>query len=305
MDQYTKETRNTVDERFGMNREGVYYAHQPIYGYRTPFAAGSNISRYMVTKSILNAFSKFSFNSFIDIGGAEGYTANIVRQLFNVQVQSTDLSENACKMAGEIFGINATPCDIHNLPFSDGEFEATLCSETIEHVTDYKIAIYELLRITKNILIITVPHETPEIVAENILNKVPHGHIHYFDVNTLDYLKNEGYSISHEKTLSPFLIVPRVLAESRKKEGQSTIYRIYNKLTPIFRKIFGLRTANWLTNIDASLCRITGTYGGITFAITKQNEAPKAIHTFKKFKSQDFTNITVPLHQLTIPPISV
>ncbi|MBS1588488.1 MAG: class I SAM-dependent methyltransferase [Bacteroidetes bacterium] len=297
MDQYTQETKNTVDERFGMKRNGVYYAHQPIYGYRTPFAAGSNISRYMVTKSILNAFSKFSFNSFIDIGGAEGYTANIVRQLFNIPVQSTDLSENACKMAGEIFGIKATPCDIHNLPFNDGEFEAVLCSETIEHVTDFKLAIDELLRITKNILVITVPHETPEIVAENIRNKVPHGHIHYFDVNTLDYLKNIGYDISYEKTLSPFLIVPRVLAESGKKERQSTVYRIYNRLTPFFRKIFGLKTANWLTNIDASLCLITGSYGGITFTITRQSQTLKAAHTSKKFKAQDFTNITVPLHK--------
>lgn len=105
MDNYTQTTKDVVDERFKMNVGGIYYAHQPIYGYRTPYAATSNISRYMVTKSILNALNQFNFSNFIDIGGAEGYTANIVKKLFAVPVKTTDLSENACKMASKIFGI--------------------------------------------------------------------------------------------------------------------------------------------------------------------------------------------------------
>lgn len=70
--------------------------------------------------------------------------------------------------------------------------DVVLCSETIEHVTAYKAPIEELLRITKNVLIITVPHKSPEEVAQNIKNKVPHRHINYFDIDSLDYLKARG-----------------------------------------------------------------------------------------------------------------
>jgi len=297
MDNYTKETKENVDERFGMDIDGVYYAHQPIYGYRTPYAATSNIARYMVTKSILNALNKYQFSNFIDIGGAEGYTANIVRQLFHVPVQTTDLSENACRMAKAIFDIDATPCDIHNLPFPDGAFDAVLCSETIEHVTDYKKAVDELLRITKEVLVITVPHETPEIVAENIRNKVPHGHIHYFDIHTLDYLKERGYGVQYEKTLSPLLVVPRVVAEGFKKQNRKLPYKIYNSMTSLFRKMFSINTANRLTDIDAPIAKSLGMYGGITFTITKPGARKKSPQP-APIKAQDFTDIKVPPYRV-------
>ncbi|HQE11407.1 MAG TPA: class I SAM-dependent methyltransferase [Flavipsychrobacter sp.] len=299
MDNYTQTTKDVVDERFKMNVGGIYYAHQPIYGYRTPYAATSNISRYMVTKSILNALNQFNFSNFIDIGGAEGYTANIVKKLFAVPVKTTDLSENACKMASKIFGIEGIPCDIHNLPFANEAFDAVLCSETIEHVTDYQKAIDELLRITKKVLVITVPHETPEIVAENIRNKVPHGHIHYFQTNTLDYLKEQGYKVEFEKTLSPLLVIPRVVAESFKKNNNKLPYRIYNLLTPLFKTIFGIKTANRLTNLDAKFTNWFSMYGGITFCIIKDPTSKKE-NSFNPINAEDFTDIKVKEYQTDI-----
>lgn len=275
MDNYTDKIKPFLEERFGETVEGVYFSHQPIYGYRSKYSASSNISRYMITKSILNSINDYSFKTFIDIGGAEGYTAFLVRQLFHVNVMSTDLSENACKMAKEIFDIDALACDIHNLPFQDNQFDIVLCSETIEHVTDYKLAIKELLRITKNVLIITVPHESPEEVEANIRNKVPHGHIHYFDTQSLDYLKNEGYVLRAEKTLSPFLVIPRVIAEATNKAKKGILYSIYNLFTPVLRTVFGTKTAIRLTNADSWFCKTFKKYKGITFVIEKEKPVLK------------------------------
>lgn len=290
-DNYTRETHTQLNHRFQMKKDGVYYAHQPIYGYRTPYADGSNIARYMVTHSIVNALGSYRFGNFIDIGGAEGYTAHVVKTLFGVNVASTDLSEKACEMAGKLFGIEALPCDIHHLPFADGAFDAVLCSETIEHVTDYKQAIDELLRITANVLVITVPHETPEIVAANIRNKVPHGHIHYFNTQTLDYLNDRGYKVSFKKTLSPLLTIPRVLAEGCMKHKSQWYYRLYNRFTGILRKLTGIRTAHFLVDLDARLAQTLGAYCGITFTIEK-SDAPQTPHP-KRFRAADFTSITV------------
>jgi ubiquinone/menaquinone biosynthesis C-methylase UbiE len=287
MDIYTDKTKPFLEERFGEMVDGVYFSHQPIYGYRSKYSATSNISRYIITRSILNAINEYSFDTFIDIGGAEGYTAYLVRELFKAKVMSTDLSENACKMAKEIFKIDALACDIHQLPFQDEGFDIVLCSETIEHVTDYKLAIKELLRITKNVLIITVPHESPEEVEANIRNNVPHGHINYFETVTLDYLKKEGYTLKAEKTLSPFLVVPRVMAEATNKANNNPVYKIYNFFTPVLRKVFGANTATNLVNADAWYCRSFKKYSGITFVIEKKK--PLLKRTFEKgISANDF-----------------
>lgn len=52
-----------------------------------------------------------------------------MRRLFAAQVTATDLSENACRRAREIFGLSARSTDLHELPFADGDFDVALCSE--------------------------------------------------------------------------------------------------------------------------------------------------------------------------------
>lgn len=291
MDNYTSETKRFLEKRFNEEKDNIYFAHQPIYGYRNPHTADAQISKYMVIKSILNVLKDYSFSNFIDIGGAEGWTAYIVRKLFNVKIASTDLSESVCKIAKNIFNLEAIACDIHNLPFSDDEFDAVVCSETIEHVTDYKKAVAELLRITKNVLIITVPHETPEMVAETIRKKIPHGHIHYFDIHTLNYLKESGCAVRYEKTLSPLLVQLRVMIEGYKKSGNKILYKLYNAFTPIFKKIFGIKSACKITNLDKNFAHFFGFYNGITFIIEKRN-CSKIIRE-KEIKAQDFIGMTV------------
>ena len=298
MDNYTDETKKFLDERFDQEIDGIYYAHQPIYGYRSNNSSGSDISRYMLTKSILNTINNYAFKNFIDIGGAEGYTANLVRKLFNAEVMSTDLSVSACQRAKEIYNIEAIPCDIHSLPFPDNSFDIVLCSETLEHVTNYRQAIAELLRITKDVLIITVPHESPELVQENIKNKVPHGHINAFDIHTLDYLKNEGYSVKYEKTLSPYLLIPRIIVEGRKKDKPGLLTSIYNSFTPLLRTVFREKTACRISDADRWFSKKLDKYGGITYAVEKNNSAIKNT-TNKMISTKDFIGEKVKPYRLS------
>lgn len=47
--------------------------------------------------------------------------------------------------------------DIYHLPFSNGEFEHTLCSHTIEHVEDPEAFYRELQRVSKEVILVVPP----------------------------------------------------------------------------------------------------------------------------------------------------
>ena len=290
-EEYNAEAQKKHEERFGESIDGVFFAHQPIYGYRTKYAEGSHVGRYIITKSILNEASKFKFKTFIDIGGAEGYKANLIRHFFKAEVKNTDHSASVCRKAEEIYQIPSIACNIHELPFGDGEFDMVLCSETVEHVNDYKHAIEELIRITKQVLIITVPHDPIEKVEENVRNNNIGAHINHFDIHTLDYLKERGYKLTYKKTLSPLLTFFRVAIEAGEKPGKNIIYRFYNRCTPFLRKVFGINSANRMVDMDALFIRIFGFYLGITFVIEKSGAMlePNPIN----IKAADFTSLVV------------
>ena len=192
MDTYTEETRAWLDRRFEeTSPDGVYLAHQPIYGFDAGHCEPSLLPRYVRTLEIMRALAQLRFGSCLDAGAAEGYKAELARRLFGADVVATDLSENACRRAREIFGLTARSGDLHDLPFEDGEFDVALCSETLEHVSDFRSALSELLRVARTAVVITVPHESHDRVEENRSSGEPHAHINSFGLDSLDFLERE------------------------------------------------------------------------------------------------------------------
>jgi 2-polyprenyl-3-methyl-5-hydroxy-6-metoxy-1,4-benzoquinol methylase len=132
MDSYTIEEKNLVEKRFSDSVDGVYRAHQPIYGYMTGPCEWYFTGRYIPTLRIMKELARTKGESMLDVGGAEGYKSYIARNLFGLSAHTSDLSEEACKRAEQIFGLQATAFDIHAIPFGDGEFDVITCSETLE-----------------------------------------------------------------------------------------------------------------------------------------------------------------------------
>ena len=205
MDAYTEETRAWLDRRFEETApDGVYVAHQPIYGFDAGHCEPSLLPRYVRTLEIMRALAQLRFRSCLDAGAAEGYKAELVRRLFGAEVMASDLSENACRRAREIFGLEARAGDIHDLPFEDGQFDVALCSETLEHVSDFRSGLAELLRVSRVAVVVTVPHESQDRVEENRDSGEPHAHINSFSLDTLDYLEREqGLRVIARPIVSP------------------------------------------------------------------------------------------------------
>jgi 2-polyprenyl-3-methyl-5-hydroxy-6-metoxy-1,4-benzoquinol methylase len=98
----------------------------------------------------------------LEVGCGHGRLAQRLAEQKNWIVTATDLScENVqvaaaqTKMPGSKF--NVAVANIERLPFPDKSFDTTLCAHTLEHVRDFDRAVAELVRVTRQRLLIIVP----------------------------------------------------------------------------------------------------------------------------------------------------
>jgi ubiquinone/menaquinone biosynthesis C-methylase UbiE len=302
LDNYTNETMNWLDQRFKItDHDGVYFAHQPIYGFRKGHCEPGTIIRYMITYQIMKALSHLKFNSLLDVGGAEGYKAALVRSLFNVNVRSVDLSGEACKRAKEIFDVDGEPVDIHKLPYKDEEFDVVLCSETLEHVSDIQGATEELLRVCKKAVIITVPRESKEVVEKNIRDNIPHAHIHSLDTESFDFANPRVSKIITRRFHNPIMKIVAALADATKKEKLDNyplfILKTYNLILPLLRLVFYRRSIGMIVNLDDRIANQTQSYSGMIFILLK-DESCYSSQQLVKVTTSEITNFAVPIYYL-------
>jgi protein-L-isoaspartate O-methyltransferase len=279
MDQYTEKTKRWLDDGFGRcDDNGMYRAYQPIYGFqgfRKGYSSPGLIDKYIRIYQIMKALSHIEFDSLLDVGAAEGYTASIAKQMFGAEVRTSDLSEEACLRAREIFGIDSDPADIHELPYRDNEFDVVVCSETLEHVVDYRKALSELLRVAARAVVITVPHEDRAVIQKDIEKEVPHAHLHDFTLHSLDFLESNGYDIVRRRMLCSLLAIPAVLVEANPRQyTEATRYPkllvdIYNSLVPILGRVFGAKAISFVVQLDDLIGSLCPFYGGILFVVLK------------------------------------
>lgn len=70
MDQYTQRTKLWLDERFRKcDEQGIYFAHQPIYGFRKGHCDPGHIYQYISTYQVMKALAHIEFDSLLDVGG--------------------------------------------------------------------------------------------------------------------------------------------------------------------------------------------------------------------------------------------
>lgn len=306
MDEYTQKTKSWLEERFKQcDEHGIYISHQPIYGFRRGYNTASVFCEYFRTYQIMKTLSNLEFGSLLDVGGAEGYKGYVARELFSVQVRNSDISEEVCKRAEEIFGIDSDAADIHNLPYKDDEFDVVICSEVLEHVTDVRKALRELLRVASGAVVITVPHEPKKVIETTVRRNIPHGHIHNFVKESFDFLKTKGYHVFSRRLINPLLMIPCVLIQAMPAEdtvGTPNIFvKFYNLLLPLLRKLFPDKLASLLIacliRFDEFICSILPLYHSILILILKNRRMLRK-RRVKKISAYSIMNIKVPYYVL-------
>lgn len=280
MDEYTRGTRAWLDERFRLvDADGVYHAHQPIYGFRAGHSEPGLLDRYVRTYQIMQALAHLRCQSLLDVGAAEGYKAYVAQQLRGVQALSVDLSPEACRRAREIFGLGAAAADICRLPFAAGAFDVVLCSETLEHVPAWRDATAELLRVARTAVVITVPHE-PTLAIDADGPGEPHAHLHRLDLASFDYVAKEyGVRVLRQKLLGSLLHVPRLVLEAdarphfARRGARRLFATAYYAAFPALRRLLGARAAAALIALDQPAARFSATFDAMLFVLLKEPAA--------------------------------
>jgi len=79
---YTTKTKIWLDQRFKMtDEEGIYLTHQNAYGLRDRHIEDHRVLRYTITFQLMKSLSHLEFETLLDVGGAEGYTAALVQKI--------------------------------------------------------------------------------------------------------------------------------------------------------------------------------------------------------------------------------
>ncbi len=302
MNTYTQTIKKWLDERFKKTDEaGIYFAHQPIYGFRKGHSEYGVIVRYIITYQILRALSHFKFDSLLDVGGAEGYKAALIGSLLKKKVLSCDISSEACNRAKEIYNIDTRQVDINELPFDDNSFDVVLCSETLEHVPDFQQAVNELIRVCRKAVVITVPHEPETKIRRNIEKKIPHAHIHSLNVNSFNFTTQKVSGIYSRKMINPFFKVFYEIAEGIRREVTDKYPKVftdaYNAFVPLVISVFGKKAVDFLMRFDNAISRIVPLYSGITVVLVKDEKSYSKREVIKVTPSQTI-DFEVPFHYL-------
>lgn len=107
----------------------------------------------------------------LDAGCGEGFLSGYMHDELGNQVDITGLeyTSEALKIAKERNkDINFIQGDIMDMPFEDNSFDIVVCTEVLEHLHDPAKALSQLLRVSKGVLIISVPNE-PWFCLGNLL----------------------------------------------------------------------------------------------------------------------------------------
>jgi SAM-dependent methyltransferase len=111
---------------------------------------------------ILTLLSYAKPKSVLDAGCGEGFTlAQLQDALTDTTLVGVDFSRMALSWAKkqETTRAGLGISDIHRLPFADDQFDLVMSLEVLEHLPRSEDGLQELLRVSKDYVLVSVPHE--------------------------------------------------------------------------------------------------------------------------------------------------
>lgn len=143
------------------------------------------------------------FQTVLDVGCGANLISDQAIASLGKKVIGVDFTFNFLKLAPRDTSVRLVQGDATSLPFSDGAFDAVICSETVEHVPDDAAVINELARVLRprGWLFFTVPNLWN---AARIIDMVKHrtlrvhlmeGHLREYSLKQVYWLLKRNFEI--------------------------------------------------------------------------------------------------------------
>ncbi len=141
---------------------------------------------------------------FLEVGCAQGHFERIASSFSN-NVFGGDYSferlpeaKESCRKA-HFIGINA-----ERLPFKSDSFDFVLCTEVLEHVPKWELALNELQRVSRNKILITVPLEKGYIwkTLSRFSSREARGHLHMLGTAEIKAAKGKQWRIAKQEIVA-------------------------------------------------------------------------------------------------------
>lgn len=208
--QLQPKTKQKTDSR--TDNQNFYY--ESLSG----FLLGSKAREYLILKE-MSLITKNDY--FLEVGCAQGYYLKKAliktKNVFGMDV-SDDFIKKANKTKAKVKVASAT-----KLPYKKDFFNFVLCTEVLEHVFNWKIAVKEIFRVTKKNarVIITVPLEHSLFWKTFSIIYPPEeyrGHINLVTSSEVeDEFKKNGFKLKQKKFVhSPFITLNKFLPQKEK-----------------------------------------------------------------------------------------
>lgn len=113
-------------------------------------------------RRVVDLVTETGARTILDVGCGEGFTLKELREAGVEAVTVGVDNRPAALVWSQVNGIVQSPlnvADAYNLPFPDSSFDLALCLEVLEHLPDSGAGLQELLRVTRNCIVVSVPHE--------------------------------------------------------------------------------------------------------------------------------------------------
>jgi len=235
-----------------------------------PWHLGGRIRAYWIDKVI----SELPLTSrvFLDAGCSEGYFIKLVNER-GYEAIGCDISINLLKKHFEIFGERNSliQCDLTLLPFRDGAFDLVLCSETLEHIPEWRVAFGEILRVNKEFVLLSIPgYESffsqiavalgKLFVKRDIRIEAPGGHLSIIRFKDLLSLFDKG--LLREKIVASHAFFSFPSGYWPPFNAAPVILRLFPKLERIIEKLD--------TSLDDKLWKLLVTFSGSIILLGKR-----------------------------------
>ncbi len=110
---------------------------------------------------VVGKIGELAPTSFLDAGCGEGFVSNLLVERFpGLELSAFDFNPSSVTHAQERNpGVDCRVASIYEVPWEDDSFDAVGCFEVMEHLYEPTQALHELARVSRQYLVLSVPHE--------------------------------------------------------------------------------------------------------------------------------------------------